>query len=161
MARQQTTGQRARPAAGGTARRGQGPTATEVPDNPEPTETTGPEPPDTGRHLPGEPTVRWASVPVPVGVRIPVPRVNPGSTAKQAAHAAQVVRGYLPSPERLLYYGGLGVMAAVGVVEWPVAAALGAGLWLASRRSQRLAGLDWRTSERVEQREPAQAGATE
>ena len=55
-----------------------------------------------------------------------------------------------------MYYGGLGVMAAVGVVEWPVAAALGAGLWLANRRSQRLAGLDWRTSERVETGQPAE-----
>ncbi|TML26972.1 MAG: hypothetical protein E6G35_10125 [Actinobacteria bacterium] len=82
--------------------------------------------------------------------------MRPGDTARQAVHAAQVVRGYLPPPERLVYYGGLGVMAAVGVVEWPVAAALGAGLWLANRRSQRLAGLDWRTSERVETGQPAE-----
>jgi len=158
MAREQSTQQRSRPASA-PARRGRVRAASGLPDDPGPVEaaaTEADEERDAGRHLPGEPTVRWAAVPVPVGVRVPVPRLRPGDTARQAVHAAQVVRGYLPPPERLVYYGGLGVMAAVGVVEWPVAAALGAGLWLANRRSQRLAGLDWRTSERVETGQPAE-----
>jgi hypothetical protein len=47
--------------------------------------------------------------------------------------AAQAVRANLPPTERLLYYGGLGLMATVGVLEWPVAAAVGVGVWLAGR----------------------------
>jgi hypothetical protein len=33
----------------------------------------------------------------------------------------------------MLYYAGLGAMAALGVVPWPVAAAAGGGVWVASR----------------------------
>jgi hypothetical protein len=42
----------------------------------------------------------------------------------------------LPPRNRLLYYGGLGVAAVVGAIEWPVAIAVGAGLEIAQRSRQ-------------------------
>jgi hypothetical protein len=47
--------------------------------------------------------------------------------------ALQTVRTFLPSREQALYYGGLALMAALEVVEWPVAAAIGVGTALAGR----------------------------
>ena len=37
----------------------------------------------------------------------------------------------LPEPERLAYYGGIVVLAAFGILEWPVAVVLGIGHLLA------------------------------
>jgi hypothetical protein len=71
-----------------------------------------------------------------VNVRVPVLGVRiPGvATAKRETKAAAgVVRSYLPPMERLAYYGGLGAAAVLGVLEWPVAAAAGAGVWVATR----------------------------
>jgi len=75
------------------------------------------------------------TVPV-VNVRVPVLRARVpglGAGAAQTRWAAQAVRANLPPTERLVYYGGLGLMATVGVLEWPVAAAVGVGVWLAGR----------------------------
>ena len=75
------------------------------------------------------------TVPV-VNVRVPVLRArlpDLGPRAAQTRWAAQAARANLPPMERLLYYGGLGLMATVGVLEWPVAAAVGAGVWVAGR----------------------------
>lgn len=36
-------------------------------------------------------------------------------------------------PKKMLWWGGLGALAAVGMIEWPVAAVVGAGSWLAER----------------------------
>jgi hypothetical protein len=47
--------------------------------------------------------------------------------------ALQTVRTFLPSRELALYYGGLALMAAFELVEWPVAAAIGVGTALARR----------------------------
>jgi hypothetical protein len=49
--------------------------------------------------------------------------------------AAQTLRIYLPPRERMAYYGGLGLMAVIGVLDWPVALAAGAGVWVASHTS--------------------------
>jgi hypothetical protein len=71
-----------------------------------------------------------------VNVRVPMLRARVpglGAGAAQTRWAAQAVRANLPPTERLLYYGGLGLMATVGVLEWPVAAAVGVGVWLAGR----------------------------
>ncbi len=71
-----------------------------------------------------------------VNVRVPILRgrvPDLGAKAAQTRWAAQAVRANLPPTERLLYYGGLGLMATVGVLEWPVAGAVGVGVWLASR----------------------------
>lgn len=71
-----------------------------------------------------------------VNVRVPVLRAHvPGADVarQQTMWAAQTVRSYLPPAERLLYYGGLGTAAVIGALEWPVAVAAGAGVWVASR----------------------------
>lgn len=36
-------------------------------------------------------------------------------------------------PKRVLWWGGLAALAAVGVIEWPVAAVVGAGSYVAER----------------------------
>ncbi|ONI82626.1 hypothetical protein ALI22I_42075 [Saccharothrix sp. ALI-22-I] len=40
---------------------------------------------------------------------------------------------FLPAPRTVLYFGGLALMAALEVIEWPVAAAIGVGAALAPR----------------------------
>ncbi|HEY2947826.1 MAG TPA: hypothetical protein VGJ53_05410 [Micromonosporaceae bacterium] len=57
--------------------------------------------------------------------------------AQQTRWTARTVRSFLPPSERLLYYGGLGAMAVAGILEWPVAAAAGAGVWVATRGQRR------------------------
>jgi hypothetical protein len=37
----------------------------------------------------------------------------------------------LPEPERLAFYGGITALAAVGILDWPVAVVLGIGHLLA------------------------------
>ncbi|MCE3551354.1 hypothetical protein LWC33_07800 [Pseudonocardia sp. RS11V-5] len=46
---------------------------------------------------------------------------------------ARGARSVLPSGKALLFFGGLAVTAVAGVIEWPVAAAIGVGSALASR----------------------------
>jgi len=43
----------------------------------------------------------------------------------------------LPEPERLAYYGGLAALAAFGILDWPVAIALGIGHVLAEQHRQK------------------------
>ena len=82
-------------------------------------------------------TAASRSVTVPlVNVRVPVlgVRVPGADTAKRETKAAaDTIRSYLPPMDRLAYYGGLGAAAVLGVLEWPVAAAAGAGVWVATR----------------------------
>lgn len=85
--------------------------------------------------------LRRTAVTVPV-VNLRVPLLSPrvpdlGAVPAQTKWAAQAVRSNLPPVDRVLYYGGLGVLAAAGVVEWPVAAAVGAGVWVAGRAGRR------------------------
>ena len=40
-----------------------------------------------------------------------------------------------PDPGRLLWYGGLGALATIGVLEWPVAVVVGAATAIAARSS--------------------------
>jgi hypothetical protein len=47
--------------------------------------------------------------------------------------AGRLVAGFLPPPERLVFYGGLGVAAVLGAIDWPVAAAIGLGTMIARR----------------------------
>jgi hypothetical protein len=85
----------------------------------------------------------WEAVTLPVvHSQVPVLRVNTAAAAPvvaQAKWAAQALLSNLPPRDRLLYYGGLGLAATVGVLEWPVAAAAGAGVWIASRGRERRA----------------------
>jgi hypothetical protein len=43
----------------------------------------------------------------------------------------------LPEPQRLAYYGGLMALAAFGILDWPVAIALGIGHVLAEQHRHR------------------------
>jgi hypothetical protein len=43
----------------------------------------------------------------------------------------------LPEPERLAYYGGVLTLAAFGILDWPVAIALGVGHVLADQHRHR------------------------
>lgn len=54
----------------------------------------------------------------------------------QLVQAAGAATSLLPSRDRLLYYGGLGTAAVLGVIEWPVAVAIGAGLAIVQRSHQ-------------------------
>lgn len=44
----------------------------------------------------------------------------------------------LPAPDDLAFLGGVGVLAVVGAIEWPVAVVLGLGHALASRRGNKV-----------------------
>jgi hypothetical protein len=65
--------------------------------------------------------------------RVPAPPAAVSGLAQAAAAMPRAVRNNLPSRNTLLYYTGLGAAAALQVVSWPVAAAIGAGVWVASR----------------------------
>jgi hypothetical protein len=67
-------------------------------------------------------------------VHVPTPGIS------YVGEAGRVVAGYLPPPERLAFYGGLGLAAVIGAIDWPVAAAIGIGAMIA-RRTGRGAGL--------------------
>jgi hypothetical protein len=57
----------------------------------------------------------------------------------QGTHLEVPVLGTVtvPSRDQLVFFGGLGVLAVVGVIEWPVAAVVGAGHLLAAKRNNR------------------------
>jgi len=98
------------------------------------------EQPDGGRRI-GLTSVSVPMVPVKIPmlrVRLPRPPA-PRDVAQQTTFAAQAVRANMPSTERLVYYGGLGLMAGLGVIDWPVAAVVGAGVWVASHARRRSA----------------------
>lgn len=79
----------------------------------------------------GRPGQRTATMNLPfVTVQLRAPQL-PGRN--EVKGAARVVQSLLPPPKVVLYYGALAVTAAVGVIEWPVAAAIGVGTALASR----------------------------
>lgn len=89
--------------------------------------------------------VEAAAAKQPAGVTIPVPTLGvrpmhigaPGAVAAGAVHGAagvsDAIRDRLPDRQHLLYYGGLGALAALGVLSWPAAAAIGTGVWIAGR----------------------------
>ncbi|MFC4062204.1 hypothetical protein ACFOWE_28200 [Planomonospora corallina] len=57
----------------------------------------------------------------------------PQITGREVGQVLGAARSLLPSRERLAYYGGLGALAAFGLLEWPVAAAIGVGTVIAQR----------------------------
>jgi hypothetical protein len=59
--------------------------------------------------------------------------------------AGRVVAGYLPPPDRLAFYGGLGLAAVIGAIDWPVAAAIGVGAMIARRTGRGAGGMRSRT----------------
>ncbi|MFD8247022.1 hypothetical protein [Nocardia sp. NPDC059691] len=87
------------------------------------------------------------------GVRVPVPTLGmrmarvplppgPRSVATGVSSATTAVLDRVPDRESLLYFGGLGAAAVTGLVSWPVAGAIGVGVWVAehARRSPVPAG---------------------
>jgi hypothetical protein len=46
---------------------------------------------------------------------------------------AGAVRSLLPPPGKVLFYGGLAALAALEIIEWPVAAVVAAGTLVAER----------------------------
>lgn len=76
----------------------------------------------------GEPGARHEAF----GVHLPflsvsVTRPAPGGAASSSPSGAA------PQLPRLLFYGGVAALGVAGLVEWPVAAAIAAGTWVASR----------------------------
>ncbi|MGH3487882.1 MAG: hypothetical protein ACRDP8_08205 [Actinopolymorphaceae bacterium] len=59
---------------------------------------------------------------------------------------------------QMLWYGGLAAVAALGVVEWPVAAVVAAGSYLVDRRVR--ASQQGRSSVRKKASTPSRAGST-
>lgn len=82
-------------------------------------------------------TRRTATVPVPVITpRLTVHRVHMPMSGRGVANAGKAVTSSVPAPEGLVYYAGLGALTAFGVVEWPVALAIGVGVGIARRRGR-------------------------
>lgn len=54
---------------------------------------------------------------------VPTPHLG----RQELSAAAHTARSFLPPPKQALYFAGLAVLAAVEVIEWPVAAAIGIG----------------------------------
>jgi len=53
---------------------------------------------------------------------------------KLSARLPMVGRVRVPPPDQLALYGALGVLAALNVINWPVALAIGAGAAVVARR---------------------------
>ena len=74
-------------------------------------------------------------------VHLPAPHAVMTGAVHGAAGVSDAVRDRLPDGRHILYYGGLGALAAFGVLSWPAAAAIGSGVWIAEHaRSQRPTG---------------------
>ncbi|MCW2861603.1 MAG: hypothetical protein JWP48_3311 [Actinoallomurus sp.] len=86
---------------------------------------------------------------VPVPVLTPHLKVMhvPAPGMSYVGEAGRVVAGFLPPPERLVFYGGLGIAAVLGAIDWPVAAAIGLGTMIARRTGRGMGGMR-RTGER-------------
>jgi hypothetical protein len=83
--------------------------------------------------------VTWQEVPMP-HVKMPVVHMTgpaARSVLKNVRWAARTVASAVPQPKQLLYYGGVGVLAALGPLEWPVAVAAAAGVWVATHSGGR------------------------
>ncbi|MEV6904003.1 hypothetical protein [Amycolatopsis sp. NPDC051372] len=81
---------------------------------------------------------RTAKVKLPFGLpELHAPDVRMPRVPKQARHemsaALDTARSFLPPPRQLVYYGALGVLTAVELIEWPVAIAIGVGTAVAGR----------------------------
>ncbi|GAA4192199.1 hypothetical protein GCM10022252_33200 [Streptosporangium oxazolinicum] len=63
-------------------------------------------------------------------------RTRGRANEEQPSHITVPVIGTLtvPPPDRLVFYGVLGVLGALGVIEWPVAFVVGLGHYLSEQR---------------------------
>lgn len=110
-----------------------------------------------------EPAARSATSPRTATVTLPfvtaqfrAPDVHLPSRQEIGA-AAQGLASFLPSPKAALYFGGLLGAAALEVIEWPVAVAIGVGAALASRGEARP---EPRSKIRPAAQNPVDSGAT-
>ncbi|MEV8516844.1 hypothetical protein [Dactylosporangium sp. NPDC051484] len=92
---------------------------------PEPART-----PDVPAPGPESELVTWQDVPMP---HVKVPVVHMRKPDVRATLANVRTGRTVTQPRHLLYYGGVGALAALGVLEWPVALAAAAGVWVATR----------------------------
>jgi hypothetical protein len=77
----------------------------------------------------------------------PVPRQRGGQPAETGRQGRTVPVPHVPAPSirmpsglagNVLWWGGLAGLAAFGVVDWPVAAIVAAGTWVAEQRSRQV-----------------------
>lgn len=65
----------------------------------------------------------------------------PAAKAQESPQGVEIplagVRVPLPSTEDMVYYGGLGALTALQMIEWPVTLAVGAGYALATHHNGR------------------------
>ncbi|QRP50421.1 hypothetical protein [Amycolatopsis sp. FDAARGOS 1241] len=62
-------------------------------------------------------------------------------------------RSFLPPPRQIVYFGALGVLTAVELIEWPVAVAIGVGTAVAGRGAESRAA---KPEERTAPKKPAE-----
>jgi hypothetical protein len=72
---------------------------------------------------------------------------------------AATVRSLLPSTEQVLFYGGVAALAAFEIIEWPVAAVVAAGTYVAQRADRDRTGEPRYLAARDEDVRPAAAPA--
>lgn len=78
-------------------------------------------------------TAQWHSADVHVPGKQEITSAA-NSAVESAGSAVSAVREQMPSREHAIFYGVLGGAAALSVIEWPVALAIGVGTALVSRR---------------------------
>jgi hypothetical protein len=114
------------------------------PERPDPApaeESTPPEHPVAATTTPAAEATRTAETePDTVVVRLPFltvslsrPAARPAEPSGGAAPAEPVSAAGSSGVQRLLFYGGVAALSVVGAVEWPVAAAIAAGTYVATR----------------------------
>jgi hypothetical protein len=81
------------------------------------------------------PTGRGAESAQGATIPIPVPEIHTKRVSVPAniGQAGRTVTGQLRPSGRLVFYGGLAAVAAFGIIDWPVAAAIGIGTVIARR----------------------------
>ncbi|GIH25876.1 hypothetical protein Aph01nite_41860 [Acrocarpospora phusangensis] len=62
-----------------------------------------------------------------------MPRMDDSWAGHMMDMGKSMGKSIVPTPEHIVYYGGLGALAVFGAIEWPVAAAIGVGTMIASR----------------------------
>jgi hypothetical protein len=63
-------------------------------------------------------------------------RAAPSATPGPVRMAVPGMPGLVPDPKRLLWWGGLAALAALEVIEWPVAVVVAAGSYVAERMAR-------------------------
>jgi hypothetical protein len=105
--------------------------------------------------------VTWQEVPMP-HVKVPVVHVA-GPAARSiftnVRWTARTAASAVPQPKQVLYYGGVGVLAALGILEWPAAVAAAAGVWVATHSGGRAQPQDLLGRETRATARPATAAA--